>query len=153
MAGIAASAVAVATPHSFTMISAGFGHTCALSNGRAFCWGRNDRGQLGTARADDSCDGVACNVTPVPVGGVNGFTSVSAGGDDTCGLAGGIAYCWGSNQYGQLGVPRAVRSSNRPLRVLAADRLVSIEAKGIRTCGRTAAGTETCWGARVAAAL
>jgi alpha-tubulin suppressor-like RCC1 family protein len=136
----------------FDTLSAGFGHTCALSDGRAFCWGRNDRGQVGTARSADVCGGIACTVSPTLVGGVTGFTAISSGGDHTCGMAAGAAYCWGSNQYGQLGVSATARSSSRPLRVTAADGLVSIEAKGIRTCGRTAAGAETCWGAGVSGA-
>jgi alpha-tubulin suppressor-like RCC1 family protein len=141
------SPVRVETTVRFDTVSAGFGHTCALSGGRAFCWGRNDRGQLGTPRSDDNCDGVACNTTPLRVVGVTGFTSISAGGDHTCGLADGVAFCWGSNQYGQLGVAASVPSSSRPLRVHTPDRLVSIEAKGIQTCGRTETGRETCWGA------
>jgi len=138
--------VRVETSVRFDTVSAGFGHTCALSRGRAFCWGRNDRGQLGTARADDSCDGVPCNVSPLSVAGVSGFTSISAGGDHTCGMANGTAYCWGSNQYGQLGVPRSVSSSSRPLPVPSRERLIAIEAKGIVTCARTETGVETCWG-------
>ena len=141
--------VRVETSVRFDTISAGFGHTCALSEGRAICWGRNDRGQLGASRADDSCGGVACNVTPMKIPEPRGFTSISAGGDHTCGIATGVAYCWGSNQYGQLGVSPSVRASSRPLPVPMAERLVSIEAKGIRTCARTAAGRETCWGAGV----
>ena len=128
----------------FDTVSAGFGHTCALSGDRAFCWGRNDRGQLGSARASDECDGVACNPSPVRVSGLGGFASISAGGDHTCGMAGGVAYCWGSNQYGQLGVETRVPASARPLRV--AERLVAIEARGIRTCGRTDRGQRVCWG-------
>ena len=40
----------VETTMRFDTISAGFGHTCGVRGGRASCWGRNDRGQLGTAR-------------------------------------------------------------------------------------------------------
>jgi serine/threonine-protein kinase len=138
--------VRVETAVRFDTVSAGFGHTCALSGGRAFCWGRNDRGQLGTPPADDQCEGVACNVTPVRVTGVSGFTSISAGGDHTCGMAGEVAYCWGSNQYGQLGASASVLRSSRPLRVVTEEPLLAIEARGIRTCGRTEAGREICWG-------
>jgi alpha-tubulin suppressor-like RCC1 family protein len=143
--------VRVETSARFDTVSAGFGHTCALSLGRAFCWGRNDRGQLGAPRADGRCDGIACNVTPMRVSTADGlasmtFTSISAGGDHTCGIAGGVAYCWGSNQYGQLGLPMSVQSSSRPIGVPSVERLVSIQAKGIRTCGRTPTGRELCWG-------
>ena len=115
-------------------VSAGFGHTCALSKGRAFCCGRNDRGQLGSARADDSCEGVGCNVSPVRVEGIDRFASISAGGDHTCGVEDGAAYCWGSNQYGQLGAPPEISFSARPLRVPVTERVIAVEARGIYTC-------------------
>jgi alpha-tubulin suppressor-like RCC1 family protein len=139
--------VRVETNVKFDTVSAGFGHTCGLSGGRAFCWGRNDRGQLGSSRADDFCDGVACNVSPVRVADIDTFTSISAGGDHTCGLVGGVAYCWGSNQYGQLGADSTVRNSARPLRVPGTESVASIEARGIRTCVTTESGRRTCWGA------
>ena len=135
----------------FDTVSAGFGHTCALSKGQALCWGRNDRGQLGSARVDEQCEGIPCTPSPIRVGGVSGFASISAGGDHTCGIAGAIAYCWGSNQYGQLGVETPGASNPRPLAVVRGERLVAIEARGIRTCGRTEGGTRLCWGGATAA--
>jgi alpha-tubulin suppressor-like RCC1 family protein len=138
--------VRVETAVRFDSISAGFGHTCALSGGAAFCWGRNDRGQLGSARADEQCEGVACNPLPVRVSGLGGITSISAGGDHTCAMSNGAAYCWGSNQYGQLGVETRTVNNPRPLRVQRPERLVAIEARGVSTCGRTADGERICWG-------
>lgn len=140
--------VRVDTSIRFDTLSAGFGHTCGLSDGTAFCWGRNDRGQLGTSRADDRCDGVACNIAPVRVVGIERFMSISAGGDHTCGIADGIAYCWGSNQYGQLGVDAGISSSTRPLRLSTTEPVISVEARGIQTCAVTASGKRPCWGLR-----
>ena len=130
----------------FDSISAGFGHTCALSGGRAFCWGRNDRGQLGTVRADERCEGIPCNPLPVRVSALEGITSISAGGDHTCAIASGDTYCWGSNQYGQLGVETRTGANPRPMRLTRPERFVSIEARGISTCARTSSGNRVCWG-------
>jgi alpha-tubulin suppressor-like RCC1 family protein len=138
--------VRVETSVRFDTVSAGFGHTCALSEGRAFCWGRNDEGQLGNPRVDDSCEGVPCTVSPIPVLGVDSFTSIAAGGDHTCGIAGGAAYCWGSNQYGQLGLDERVRRTSRPTRLPFEEPVTSIEARGIRTCVTGASGRRACWG-------
>jgi alpha-tubulin suppressor-like RCC1 family protein len=138
--------VRVETTTRFDSISAGFGHTCALRGSRAFCWGRNDRGQLGSARADDLCEGVPCNASPVRVEGVEDFSSIAAGGDHTCGIADGALYCWGSNQYGQLGLDSSIERSARPLSVPLPERAASVAARGLRTCVTTASGRRTCWG-------
>ena len=130
----------------FDTISGGFGHTCALRGGRAFCWGRNDRGQLGSARADDLCEGVPCNVLPVSVEGIEGWSSIAAGGDHTCGIADGALYCWGSNQYGQLGLDPSIERTARPLQVSMPERASSVVALGLRTCVMTVSGRQTCWG-------
>ncbi|HEX5077140.1 MAG TPA: hypothetical protein VFW03_28275 [Gemmatimonadaceae bacterium] len=136
----------VETTMQFDTISGGFGHTCALRGGSAFCWGRNDRGQLGSARSDDVCEGVRCNVSPVRVEGIESFSSIAAGGDHSCGIADGTLYCWGSNQYGQLGLDSSIEQSARPLRVPIADRVVSVTAHGLHTCATTASGRQRCWG-------
>lgn len=138
----------VETTMRFDTISAGFGHTCALRGGRAFCWGRNDRGQLGSARADDVCEGVPCNVLPVRVEGIEGFSSISAGGDHTCGIADGALYCWGSNQYGQLGLDSSIERTASPMPVPITQRVSLVAARGLRTCITTVSGRQTCWGFR-----
>jgi DNA-binding beta-propeller fold protein YncE len=42
--------------------------------------------------------------TPTQVGTASNWTTVSQGYNDTCGIAGGQLYCWGENQYGEVGV-------------------------------------------------
>jgi alpha-tubulin suppressor-like RCC1 family protein len=93
---------AVAGGHSFERITTGEFHTCAETTlNRAYCWGSNTYGALG--------DGTTTQrLTPVLVAGGHFFSQVSAGGTQygshTCGkTAAGVAYCWGSNFYGQLG--------------------------------------------------
>jgi alpha-tubulin suppressor-like RCC1 family protein len=138
----------VETAMRFDTLSAGFGHTCALRGGRAFCWGRNDRGQLGSARADDVCEGVTCNVSPVRVEGIERFSSIAAGGDHTCGISEGALFCWGSNQYGQLGLDASIERTARPSQIPIAERASSVAARGLRTCVVMASGRQTCWGFR-----
>jgi len=101
--------VAAAGGLAFVALTAGFGHTCGItSSGVAYCWGRNARGELG--------DGTTTNrLGPVAVGGGLSFHMISAGGGDaginpilapahTCGVTTAkVAYCWGDNQFGELG--------------------------------------------------
>jgi alpha-tubulin suppressor-like RCC1 family protein len=65
--------------------------------GVAYCWGKNDTGQLGDSTTTQ-------RALPAPVKGGLQFASVSSGSGFTCGLtSSGAAYCWGYNQGGQLG--------------------------------------------------
>lgn len=94
----------------FSMISAGDRHTCALdADGAAWCWGDNAQGALGRETSDEMCDRAACATAPARVETSLRFRSISAsradGGAHTCGIAtDGLAYCWGSNALGQLGI-------------------------------------------------
>lgn len=80
-----------------TAVTAGESHTCAIQNGRLYCWGENSAGQLGTESTTES-------LIPVLVHGLdNTITSVSAGDFHTCATTGGDIYCWGHGAQGQLG--------------------------------------------------
>jgi alpha-tubulin suppressor-like RCC1 family protein len=82
----------------FSTLTAGWYHNCALTSvGTAYCWGQNDRGQLG--------DGSWINrQIPVRVAGALVFAQLTAGVDYTCGRTiGGATYCWGYGGDGQLG--------------------------------------------------
>jgi len=103
-------AIAAAPGLTFTSLSAGEYHTCGVTAaGDAYCWGRNSSGQLGDGSRVD-------NSTPqmVPRQAGLAWRSISAGELFTCGVAGtvtgggttaaqGTIYCWGDNEYGQLG--------------------------------------------------
>ena len=96
-------------------------HTCGVTtSGALYCWGSNSGGQLGTRAATETCTvgsaGYACIKTPVEVTGGRRFAQVSAGMQHSCGVAAGVAYCWGDNGRGQLGDGTTV-SSYTPRRV------------------------------------
>jgi alpha-tubulin suppressor-like RCC1 family protein len=93
----------------FTALAAATRHTCALTpGGAAVCWGANDQGQLGTTAAGGDCGGYACSTVPIPVSGGLAFGTISAGGRHgahTCAVGPEhVAYCWGANESGQLGL-------------------------------------------------
>ena len=81
-------------------LTTGDHHTCSIKMDRTlWCWGRNTSGQLG--------NGVATGYSSVPVQVLNidNVASVtSLGYMHTCATkTDGSAWCWGTNQYGQLG--------------------------------------------------
>jgi alpha-tubulin suppressor-like RCC1 family protein len=74
----------------FAAVSAGGTHTCAIDpDGALWCWGGNDRGELGTGDVDD-------RLVPARVSGFADWTAIAAGSGATCGLrSGGTLWCWG----------------------------------------------------------
>jgi uncharacterized protein YjdB len=124
----------------FAMVSAGSSHACALNlAGRAFCWGRDDRGQLGDNRNINS-------TTPIPIADSTlAFTMISAGDRHTCGVTtSGNAYCWGEGINGQLGNGAGAASS---VPVLVGGILfASVSAGRLHTCGVSTSGAVHCWG-------
>ncbi len=89
--------------------------------------------------------------------GTSDWASVAVGGDHTCALkTDGSAYCWGSNQYGQLGVTRTdtlcgaanaqYQCASTPQLVQAGVQFASISAGQRHTCAITRASEAYCWG-------
>jgi alpha-tubulin suppressor-like RCC1 family protein len=95
-----AGMVGVATGFSdWTQVTAGNGSTCALrATGRRYCWGLNDRGQLGLGAPVPS-------YTPTSLSGeADTWRTIDLGTTSACGVRRtGRLFCWGSNEYGQLG--------------------------------------------------
>lgn len=113
----------------FATLSAGGDHTCAVTtDGKAYCWGANDGGQLGTG---DSARGRS----PLPVTGGHVFASVSADYAKTCGVtAGGEVYCWG------------LYLSLAPQLVQGGPAFVSVATQGDHSCAVARDGSAWCWG-------
>src|SRR5690606_30591111 len=76
----------------------------------------------------------------------------SAGGAHTCGLTSdGVAYCWGSDLYGQIGDGGTSQDSKSPVAVdvsgiTGATTFVQLAAGEHHTCGLTSDGVAYCWG-------
>jgi alpha-tubulin suppressor-like RCC1 family protein len=133
---------------SFDRLAAGGQFTCALTRGpviQAYCWGRNDRGQLG--------DGTRTNrnvPTRVAVPSGVTFTSIAAGEDHVCGLtSAGIGYCWGGNTYGQVGNSTNV-DQLRPVPIFDGRPYITISAGSFTTCAVSTIQDAYCWGLNTA---
>jgi alpha-tubulin suppressor-like RCC1 family protein len=86
------------------------------------------------------------------------WASVSVGADHSCALkTNGNVYCWGSNRFGQLGVPRndtlcgtgtgKYGCSLRPQLVQSSVQFTSVSAGQRHTCAITTQREAFCWGA------
>src|SRR3990172_7398946 len=144
------SPTVTATPAPEAAISAGLVHSCALIDGRVLCWGSNQMGEVGQGPTIG-----AVWYGPVEVAGLWGVTAISAGGSahpfdsrpgggHSCALAGGGAWCWGDNQYGQLG-NGTTEDSSTPVEVQGLSGVIAISTGGNDTCAVTG-GRVLCWG-------
>jgi alpha-tubulin suppressor-like RCC1 family protein len=129
----------------FLQLTAGDGHACARRGGASFsCWGSNAGGALGNG--DDSMMDVAL---PGEVQSLPGeLTALAAGAYHTCALAGGAAYCWGSNEQGECGSPSsAPLFSPTPVPGVKARAVALGSGAGAQhTCVVLDDGSLSCWG-------
>ena len=142
----------------FDSIAVGILHTCGLTHAREiYCWGAGASGQLGIGAVPELCHGIPCSPVPIRVSGNHRFRAVAAGGDDrigfgavgrgiTCGISElGLAYCWGDNEYGELGDGTHV-SRSTPTKVASDLTFESIAVGAAHVCGLSQARV-FCWGA------
>jgi alpha-tubulin suppressor-like RCC1 family protein len=122
-------------------LSAGGGqHNCAvLSDGSVWCWGSNSKWQLGAKMpAPDSP-----NSLQVPA--LSGASKVWVGFEHSCVLkADASVWCWGANDYGQLGND-TTNQTDTPVQVLTG--VDSMGAGWRHTCAFLSTTSDMkCWG-------
>ena len=134
-------------------IAAGWTHTCAVADGEVYgevwCWGDNTSGQLG----DGSSGAASSRPTPLKISSLSGVVTIAAGSGHTCAATATQLFCWGRNDFGQIGdgttsgprlAPTAVSGVSGPLQALALG--------DSHTCAVTSSGL-SCWGANGAGQL
>jgi alpha-tubulin suppressor-like RCC1 family protein len=125
-------------------VSAGGHNTCARkTNGRLFCWGSDESGELG--------DGGANTERQIPTevaGGATNWASVTVANSFACALkTNGRLFCWGSDVYGQLGDGGANTLRSVPTQVAGgATNWAAVSADGNHTCARKTNRRLYCWG-------
>jgi alpha-tubulin suppressor-like RCC1 family protein len=128
-----------ASSRTFTSISAGLSHVCALDRGgTTYCWGWDGPG--GTI-----AQGHHPTFTPEAYA-VEGptFRQLSAGGYHTCAITNdGSGYCWGIDA---IGAGPTLLEAKDPVAVIGGIRFRSMHAGRITTCGLDTEGAAYCWG-------
>lgn len=127
-------------------VAAGYDHTCARKiDGTLWCWGSNSYGQCSDAFSFQ----VDVHNVPFQAMGLVGAETLDAGGDHACASTTAKEfYCWGRDDYGQLGAAIA-GSPNKPTKVpegLPVERAISVAAGGLHTCAAFEGGDVYCWG-------
>ncbi len=128
--------------------------TCALAGGAAYCWGNNDEGQLGDG-VDDHMGGCMgsvtmydCSLEPVAVMMPTGitFTDIKPGGSHACALGSDSnVYCWGANNYGQLGLG-TLDAVDVPTQVTDTGDVAAVDTGANFTCILYDSGAVSCFG-------
>lgn len=128
----------------YLTVSAGFRFSCGVqADDSGWCWGLNSSGELGTATAG------TVQTAPVQVNTSVRFAAISAGQALACGVdLSGTGYCWGSNQFGQLGIGSDAFpvTPPGPRPVAGGLSFAQIDAGVAHACGVTTAGIAYCWG-------
>ena len=84
-----------------TDINTGSNHVCVIASSQAYCWGYNQNGQIGDNTYTERLSPVAVISSGVLSGKT--ITAISSGGQSNCVLASAQVYCWGYNQFGNVG--------------------------------------------------
>lgn len=140
-------------------VIAGYDNTCAISTtGQGYCWGDNKHGQLGSGSKQ------SIKIHPVAIAEGNGsaipadttLKQIGIGQSYACALSQqGHVYCWGINQYGQLGNSSTIQYSKVPVAVMQGNKngipldttITQIAVGFTYACALDQNGQAYCWGA------
>jgi len=128
-----------------TAITSGENHACALSqDGKVSCWGDNQFGQLGDGTNIQKDRAIQVNLP-------SDIQSISAGEKHTCAVEKntGSVYCWGNNEYGQLGLGYTGADRLEPQLLTQLPSATDISAGSLHTCAIIQGGAVKCWGENI----
>lgn len=132
-----------AGPGAVVRIAIAENYGCALDTaGAMWCWGQNNKGQLGNGTTTDAS-------TPVQVAALGAnVVEIGTAGDHACARkADGTMWCWGNNSAHQLGVTTPSYTQTTPVQVQSVGTdVVEMALGGGHTCVRKKDASIWCWG-------
>ncbi len=130
-----------------TAVAAALQRTCAIKNSALYCWGYNGNGELGlgTTVTDNNRNPTAMTLSPV-LGFETTAFSIASNDRSSCAVKmNGSLYCWGWNNWGQLGIGTTVASA-APNLINGFDSGVGHSMSTVsHSCAIKASGLH-CWG-------
>jgi alpha-tubulin suppressor-like RCC1 family protein len=127
-------------------VGTGDEHSCAIrTDGTAWCWGRNDHGQLGDNTTIDRVEPVQVVVADATTK-LPRFKAISGGDDHSCALGDdGSVWCWGHGIAGQLG-NNSTSDFHTPAKVAGLADAVAIATGSEHSCAIRGDRMVACWG-------
>jgi alpha-tubulin suppressor-like RCC1 family protein len=122
-------------------VSSGLEHTCAiLTDNKVACWGKNNRGQLGSVTSGNSD-------IPIVVPGLDKVVALGAYSESTCAAkSDGTVWCWGSDPSVTTGTtlttPTKVAGLNNIIALAGGDS----QSGAKHICALDKFGRVSCWG-------
>ena len=138
-AGFAGDGHTCDATETYVSVAAGSSSACGIDSlGALYCWGDNLAGELGLGHSSMPVP------TPTRVGTATNWQKVAAGTEHTCAVnAAKELYCWGRNNYGQLGLSD---SSDRDTPTQVGGSWIDVFAGRYGTCAVSDGGVLSCWG-------
>jgi alpha-tubulin suppressor-like RCC1 family protein len=149
---------ATAAGQTIRSLSTGANNSCvAMSDNTVWCWGSNNLGQLGTGNTTSTLVPVAASLAgfTIPAGAAIAEVTCTRGQDrdSSClRLTNGAVYCWGSDNYGELGDgTTATMTRNAPTApatttALGGATFTQLASGAGFHCGLASNGSVYCWG-------
>lgn len=134
-------------------LAAGSHHVCLVEDGRVFCWGRNDCGQLGRgyphAMGDDPGECLDNILASGPLDLPEMVVRIAPGAAFTCALSvSGNVFCWGADIYSAVTVcdETQVIAAAKPMGIPFDGPAVQLAAGSYHACVLMRSGYVRCFG-------
>lgn len=137
--------------YAWTALAADMWYTCGLSaTADAYCWG-GVGGYRSPTPLQDSL--IPNSALPLRIPGGRRFVEITVGESPICALdSDRAAYCWGANQYGEVGDGSHL-AKRGPSAVVGGFQWRAIDAGILHVCGIAFDGKAYCWGNQFRGAL